>query len=187
MANLVKPQRLESKEKSKNQAIQIEVESRVTTELSLVDKPQGQKIVGNKWVFKRKEGTPGVEKAWFKARLRSLYGLKQSPRIRPDLAYAISVISRFVANSSKQHWEATKWVVRHLGRTTSLRLKYVSRSGALKIEDFVDLDFVGSIDIKKYITDYVFKVFGNTVSWKDNLQEVVGLSSIELSIWQLYG
>jgi hypothetical protein len=35
----------------------------------LVKKPKGQKIVGCKWVFKRKEGTPGVEDARYKARL----------------------------------------------------------------------------------------------------------------------
>nr|KYP47739.1 hypothetical protein KK1_030621 [Cajanus cajan] len=35
----------------------------------LVDKPKEQKIVGSKWIFKRKEGIPGIEKARFKARL----------------------------------------------------------------------------------------------------------------------
>lgn len=31
--------------------------------------PNGQKIVGCKWIFKKKEGIPGVETAKFKARL----------------------------------------------------------------------------------------------------------------------
>ena len=35
----------------------------------LVDKPQTQKLVGCKWIFKRKKGILEVEKAWFKARL----------------------------------------------------------------------------------------------------------------------
>ena len=35
----------------------------------LVKPPKGQKIVGCKWVFKKKEGTPGVEDTRFKARL----------------------------------------------------------------------------------------------------------------------
>ncbi|XXG70306.1 hypothetical protein AAC387_Pa06g3094 [Persea americana] len=35
----------------------------------LVKPPKGQKIVGCKWVFKKKEGTPGVEETRFKARL----------------------------------------------------------------------------------------------------------------------
>ena len=35
----------------------------------LVKPPSGKKIVGCKWVFKRKEGIPGVEDARYKARL----------------------------------------------------------------------------------------------------------------------
>ncbi|CAM8944240.1 unnamed protein product [Rhodiola kirilowii] len=35
----------------------------------LVDRPKGQRLVGSKWIFKRKEGIPGVEKPRLKARL----------------------------------------------------------------------------------------------------------------------
>lgn len=35
----------------------------------LVDKPKNQKVVGNKWVYKRKYGIPGVKPTTFKARL----------------------------------------------------------------------------------------------------------------------
>ena len=30
--------------------------------------------------------------------------------IRPDLAYAVSTVSRFMSNPGKQHWETVKWV-----------------------------------------------------------------------------
>ena len=32
----------------------------------------------------------------------------------PDLAYAVSTVSKFMSNSGKQHWEAVKWVLRYL-------------------------------------------------------------------------
>ncbi|CAM8941031.1 unnamed protein product [Rhodiola kirilowii] len=35
----------------------------------LVDRPKGQKLVGCKWIYKKKEGIPGVEKPRLKARL----------------------------------------------------------------------------------------------------------------------
>lgn len=35
----------------------------------LVNKPKDKKLVGSKWIFKRKEGIPGVEKARYKAQL----------------------------------------------------------------------------------------------------------------------
>ena len=33
---------------------------------------------------------------------------------RPNLAYAVSMVSRFMANLGKQHWEVLKWVLRYL-------------------------------------------------------------------------
>ena len=35
----------------------------------LVDKPKNQKTVGCKWIFKKKDGILGVEKARYKAKL----------------------------------------------------------------------------------------------------------------------
>lgn len=88
---------------------------------------------------------------------------------RLDLAYAMSVISRFMTNPGKPHWVATKWVLRYLCGTIGRGLNYVNRGGFPTIESFVDLDFVGSIDIRRFIIDNVFKVFGNTINWKANL------------------
>jgi len=47
-----------------------EMESLHKNQISeLVKPPSGQKIVGYKWVFKKKEGIPGVESVRYKARL----------------------------------------------------------------------------------------------------------------------
>ena len=35
----------------------------------LVSRPEGQKLIGSKWVYKRNEGIPSIEPAIFKARL----------------------------------------------------------------------------------------------------------------------
>ena len=33
---------------------------------------------------------------------------------RPDIAHAVGVVSRFLKNSGKEHWEAVKWILRYL-------------------------------------------------------------------------
>ena len=33
---------------------------------------------------------------------------------RPDLAYTVSMVSRFMADPGKQHFEVLKWVLRYL-------------------------------------------------------------------------
>ena len=52
------------------QAMSEEMESlRKNKTWILVDQPKKQKVVGCKWIFKKKEGIPGVERPRFKARL----------------------------------------------------------------------------------------------------------------------
>ena len=46
---------------------------------------------------------------------------------RPDLAFASSLISRFMANLGKDHWYAMKWVLRYIRGTVDYRLLYKKR------------------------------------------------------------
>ena len=39
---------------------------------------------------------------------------------RPDIAHAIGVVSRFLANPIKEHWEAVKWIFRYLRGNSKL-------------------------------------------------------------------
>jgi hypothetical protein len=33
---------------------------------------------------------------------------------RPDIAHAVGVVSRYMNNIGKEHWEAVKWILRYL-------------------------------------------------------------------------
>ena len=33
---------------------------------------------------------------------------------RPDIAYGVSLLSRYMSNPRRDHWEALKWILRHL-------------------------------------------------------------------------
>ena len=48
---------------------------------------------------------------------------------RPDLAFVISVVSRFMSNPGKAHWEAVKWILCYLKGSSSVCLVY--RNGNL--------------------------------------------------------
>ena len=41
---------------------------------------------------------------------------------RPDIAHAVGVVSRYLANPGKQHWEAVKWILRYLKVSSKLCL-----------------------------------------------------------------
>ncbi|GJU80906.1 hypothetical protein Tco_1283271 [Tanacetum coccineum] len=48
---------------------------------------------------------------------------------RPDIAYAVSVVSRYLANMGKNHWEAVKWILKYLRGTANMGLVYGTNRG----------------------------------------------------------
>ena len=42
-----------------------------------------------------------------------------------DLAYAVSVVSKYMANLGRQHWDAVKWIFRYLKGTTKYGITFV--------------------------------------------------------------
>ncbi|KAL4029866.1 hypothetical protein IC575_008094 [Cucumis melo] len=99
---------------------------------------------------------------------------------RPDLGYAMSMISRFMSNPGKEHWKAVKWVLRYLKGSASVSLCY-SRDcdKSTLLEGFTDADYAADLDKRRSLSGYIFRLYGNVVSWKVNLQPVVALSTTE--------
>ena len=98
---------------------------------------------------------------------------------RPDLAFAISVLSRYMSNPGREHWLAMKWLLRYIGTTSDLGLLYTKNGDHIDVEGFVDSDFAGDRDSRRSTSAYFFKVCGSCVSWKSQLQPVVALSTTE--------
>ncbi|XP_062080657.1 secreted RxLR effector protein 161-like [Humulus lupulus] len=99
---------------------------------------------------------------------------------RPDLAYALSVVSRFISDTGIEHWKALKWIMRYVKGTLDLGLMYSANSEyRTEIEGYVDSDYAGSLDTRRSLTGYAFTALGGCIGWKSNLQKVVALSSTE--------
>ncbi|KAM6570403.1 hypothetical protein CsatB_018388 [Cannabis sativa] len=99
---------------------------------------------------------------------------------RPDLAYALIMVSRFIADPGKEHWSAVKWILRYLKGSMDIGLVYDNKfQEGIEVNGYVDSDYAGSIDTRRSITGYAFTVLGGCISWKSNLQKVVALSSTE--------
>lgn len=96
---------------------------------------------------------------------------------RPDIGHAVGVVSRFMSNPGKVHWEAVKWILRYLRGTTDKCLYF--GKGELKVQGFVDADFGGEVDHRKSTTGYIFTVGNTAVSWMSQLQKIVALSTTE--------
>jgi hypothetical protein len=99
---------------------------------------------------------------------------------RPDLAHVVSVVSRFMHNPGKEHWNAVKWILRYLKGTSHFGLLFDKNSvKGIGVMGFVDSDFAGDLDKRCSISGYVFSLCCSAMSWRASLQSVTALSTTE--------
>eukprot|EP00253_Pinus_taeda_P028006 PITA_28006 len=97
---------------------------------------------------------------------------------RPDIAYSMGVVSRFLSNLGKQHWQAVKWILRYLKGTSHYCLCFCHDETVLV--GFTDADMAGDMDTRMSTTSYLYTFAGATVSWVSRLQRIVAISTIEV-------
>ena len=66
---------------------------------------------------------------------------------RPDIFYAVGVVSRYQSDPGVEHWTAMKHLLKYLKRTRDYMLVY--SSGSLKTLGYTDSDFQRDIDSSK--------------------------------------
>ena len=66
---------------------------------------------------------------------------------RPDIAFVMGMLGRYLSNPESQHWKVAKKVLRYLQATKDLMLTY-RRTNILDVVGFCDANFVGCIDDK---------------------------------------
>jgi hypothetical protein len=98
---------------------------------------------------------------------------------RPDLAFAISVLSRYMSEPCEKHWHAMKICLRYIAGTVDFGLVFGPHTSTSELYGYVDSDFASNKDNRKSTTSYVYTWCGNCVSWKSQQQSIVALSSTE--------
>lgn len=96
---------------------------------------------------------------------------------RPDISYAVNLLSRFNTNPGKAHWSAVKRVMRYLKGTANKGLVYGPDPRSLV--GFCDSDWAGDVDDRRSTTGYIFLLQGGAISWCTRRQRTVALSSTE--------
>ena len=98
---------------------------------------------------------------------------------KPDIAHAVSVVSKFMANSGKVHWNVIKWILQYLKGTKDFSIKFRRSSGVEELEGFVDVDYAGDLDNRRSTTGFIFMLFGEPMRWWCSLQRTMTLFTIE--------
>ena len=101
---------------------------------------------------------------------------------RPDIAFAISVVSQFAKNLSRQYTEAVKTIIRYLKATRSVGITYgreEGEGGDLTIKGYSNFDWASDHATRKSTSGFVFILNGGPVSLCAKRQATVALSLTE--------
>jgi len=111
--------------------------------------------------------------------------------VRPDIALAVGILSRYRGNPTTAHMEAAKRVLAYLKGTSDLELVFGGNQPGMEafvdanyidkanVEVFVDADYAGCLDTRKSTSGYVIKVNGGAVHWGSKKQKSVASSTVE--------
>lgn len=96
---------------------------------------------------------------------------------RPDIAYAVSSLCRYMAAPTKEHWQAAKRVLRYLAGTTNTGIVYKRGSG--KARAYGDADYAADVDTRRSRSGSLIIMNGGALLWSSKLQTTVATSTCE--------
>ncbi|RVW82220.1 Retrovirus-related Pol polyprotein from transposon RE1 [Vitis vinifera] len=115
-----------------------------------------------------------------KGRYQRLVGrLMYLAHTRPDLAYALSVVSQYMHNPGEQHMNAVMRILRYLKNAPGKGILFAKNVDHQSIEVYTDADWAGAVDDRRSTSGYFTFVGGNLVTWKSKKQNVIARSSAE--------
>jgi hypothetical protein len=105
--------------------------------------------------------------------------LRYLTHTRPDLAFSVGYVSRFMQRPTTEHQQAVKRIIRYVTGTLDHDLYYPRCPGEAHLVGYSDNDHAGDIDTSKSTSGVLFFFVKCLVSWQSVKQQVVALSSCE--------
>jgi hypothetical protein len=93
---------------------------------------------------------------------------------RPDIAYIVNCLSRYVSKPTVEHAQVAKGVLRYVAGTGNVGLKY---AGTIPVVGSFDTDFASNVDNRRSTTGYLSLLSGAAISWCSRLQPTVAAST----------
>ncbi|KAG8496181.1 hypothetical protein CXB51_009524 [Gossypium anomalum] len=97
---------------------------------------------------------------------------------RPDIAYAVGVVSQFMHNPKESHLRAVYQILQYLKGTPGKGILF-KKGENLTLEAYTDADYAGSMVDRRSTSGYCTFLGGNLVTWRSKKQNIVARSSAE--------
>jgi len=121
------------------------------------------------------DGLPLIDPTLYRTIVGSLVYLTIT---RPDIAYAVYVVSQFVASPTTVHWAAVLRILRYL-RDTVFQSLLLSSTSSLELHAYSDADHGSDPTDRKSVTGFCIFLGNSLISWKSKKQSIVSQSSTE--------
>ncbi|XP_019099751.1 PREDICTED: uncharacterized protein LOC109132539 [Camelina sativa] len=97
---------------------------------------------------------------------------------RPDLAYSVNILSKFMSAPRKEHWEAAIRVL-HYSKSSPSQGILLRADSDLQIYGWCDSDYAGCPMTRRSSTGWFTQLGQSPISWKTKKQDVMSQSSAE--------
>ncbi|XP_019052185.1 PREDICTED: uncharacterized protein LOC109114293 [Nelumbo nucifera] len=84
---------------------------------------------------------------------------------RPNIAYAVHVVSQFMHNPKIPHMKAVERILRYLKSCLGKGILF-RKNDRIEVEGYTDADWAGSVGDRKSTSGYCTFVGGNLVTWR---------------------
>ena len=97
---------------------------------------------------------------------------------QPDIAFAVTHLSQFSTNPTKDHYKAAQHICRYLVGTCDYKLVYTHEEDKGLVA-YTNSDWAADKIWGRSITGYFFKLANGIISWRFHDQTTIALSSIK--------
>lgn len=97
---------------------------------------------------------------------------------RPDITFAVNLVSRYLEKPLTIHWNAVKRIFKYLKGTFNYGLIYDS-SVTPKLRGYSDADYAGDTITRRSTSGFIFMMGEGIVAWCSQRQKSVALSTTE--------
>jgi hypothetical protein len=85
---------------------------------------------------------------------------------RPDLSYAVGMVSQFMQTPRKPHLDAVRRILRYIKHTLQCGIFYEVNS-QLQIHGYMDVDWAGNVSDRRSTSGFMFSFGSGAISWSN--------------------
>ncbi|KAI0995347.1 hypothetical protein K3495_g12834 [Podosphaera aphanis] len=98
---------------------------------------------------------------------------------RPDIAFAVNHLARFLTNPSEEHLQAAHRVLRYLSKEPDRGITFKRSARKPTLEAYSDADFAADLSTSRLTSGSLILLSSGPISWRSHLQREVVLSTTE--------